>query len=119
MEKQAMDKNKSWAEHRYTMWGDENKGEEEKTYIDEYFIYYKIASSYGNSGGPIFKRYEDRYSIVGIHIGGGKEDKEFNRALRLRPEIRSIINSWIGKTAKLSLGKLLLTQAIRTLKIKN
>ena len=100
-----IEKDKTWQELNYKMWWDENKGEEEKTYIDEHFIYYKIASSYGNSGGPIFKREKDKFTIVGIHIGGGKENKDFNRAVRLTPERRSIINCWIGKTGKLSLGK--------------
>ena len=72
-----------------TMW----KGEGVCCSVDDKFIYYKIPTSRGQSGGPVMKKVGDKYYVVGIHTRGDAMKKR-NCAIRLNGEKRKIINEW-------------------------
>lgn len=61
---------------------------------DQVFIYYKIPTSRGQSGGPVMKKVGDKFYAVGVHTRG---DSFHNRncGVRLNTEKRKLINQWI------------------------
>lgn len=62
--------------------------------IDETFIYYKIPTSRGQSGGPVMKKVGNKFYVVGVHTRGDPLNKR-NCAIRLNTEKRKLINDWI------------------------
>ena len=72
-----------------SMWWDKNMAKESTN--PEYLINYKIESMGGDSGGPLFKREEGGYYIVGVHFCGYKA-KQYNEAVRLTNKVRATIN---------------------------
>ena len=81
------------------------KGEGACENIDSEFFYYKIETSSGQSGGPILKKIDNKFHVIGIHIRADKE-RQINIGIRLNKFIRDKINSWIDETTvEINLGK--------------
>lgn len=62
--------------------------------LDHNLLKYKIPTSLGQSGSPVFYIEDNKKFVIGVHVCGDTTTEK-NHAVLLTPSIREIINSWI------------------------
>jgi len=63
------------------------------------FLSYKIFTSKGQSGSPIFYEHDKKYYVVGIHTLGNNQSD--NKGVLLTTKVRTTINQWIMEMNKI------------------
>ncbi len=79
----------------YTMWRDFKKIKK----VTDRLLFYDLDTYGGMSGSPVWVRWKDYRSIIGIHTGGWR-NKDMNRSIRITKDVRANIMKWM-KEAKI------------------